>query len=180
MPRRGSILALAALTSSVILAHMGWAQKRAAPAKPPVATRADDPGRAAGNTETPIDEFETMSPEHQRQALEQLPAAQRRKLQERLDKFNQLPAEQQRALKNLYNRLHQLPADRQNTVRKAIQKFSLQPADRQQTIREELRDLAAVPVPERSLRLTSPEFLKKFSGQEREIVRVMSLLLPPR
>ena len=129
MPRRGSILALAALTSSVILAHMGWAQKRAAPAKPPVATRADDPGRAAGNTETPIDEFETMSSEHQRQALEQLPAAQRRKLQERLDKFNQLPAEQQRALKNLYNRLHQLPADRQNTVRKAIQKFSLQPAE---------------------------------------------------
>ena len=171
MPRRGSILALAALTGGVMLAHMGWAQKRAgAPAKPPSATRA----------KTPIDLFETMSREEQRQALEQLPPAQRRKLQDRLDKFNQLPAEQQRDLKNLYNRLHRLPADRQNAVRKAIQTFSLQSADRRQAIREELRDLAAVPEPERPTRLASPAFLSKFNGQEREIVRAMSLLLPPR
>jgi len=173
MPGRGSILAVAAL----LVAPAGWAQKRAGAAKQPHGARVENPETT---DKTPIDEFETMSPERQQQALDRLPPAERKKLQQRIEKFNQLPGEQQRALKNLYSRLHQLPPDRQNAVRKAMNKFGLQPVARQEAIREELRGMAPKPERERLARLASPEFRKKFSGQERDIVRDMSPLLSPR
>jgi hypothetical protein len=179
MPCRASILGLAVLASGMSLAPAGWAQKRAGGARQPHASSADNQESAAAS-KTPIDEFETMSPEHQQQALQRLPSAEREKLQRRIEKFNQLPPEQQRTLKNLYNRLHQLSSDRQNAVRKAINKFTLQRPDRQKAIREELRGLAAAPEQERLGRMASPEFRGKFNSQERDIVRDMSPLLPPR
>jgi hypothetical protein len=175
MPCRASILALA-----LALAPAGWAQKRTGGARQTHESTAENPEVARTPDKTPIDEFETMSPEQQQEALQRLPPAERKKLQQRIEKFNTLPPEQQRTLKNLYNRLHQLPADRQNAVRKAINKFTLQPVDRQEAIREELRGLAAKPAQERAARVASPEFRGRFNSQEREIVRDMSPLLPPR
>ena len=129
---------------------------------------------------TPIEEFETMSPEQQRKALNGLPPEQRQRLQERLQRFNQLPPEQQQALKSLYNRLHQLPPERQDAVRKSINKFSQQPPQRQQAIREELRSMASMPPDQRQAYVSSPEFRGKLSKKEQEIARDMSEVLPPQ
>jgi hypothetical protein len=141
------------------------------------AQRAAHPPKPGKAPKTPIDEFETMPPEQQRQALDRLPPAQRQQLEERLRRFNHLPAEQQRALKGLYNRLHQLPPQRQDAVRKAINQFSEQKPDRQQAIREELRGLASLPQQERDARFASLEFRDRFSPKERGIVRDMSDLV---
>ncbi len=176
MPRRGFLLALVAFLSCLALTPAGWAQKRAGGAGRQAHAAAESPDAA----KTPIDEFETMPPAEQQQALQRLPPAGRKKLQQRIEKFNQLPPEQQRALKNLYNRLHQLPADRQNAVRKAINKFGLQSPDRQEAIRQELRGLASIPEPQRAARMASPEFRSHFNGQQRDIVREMLPLLSPR
>jgi hypothetical protein len=135
-----------------------------------------EPAKAAN---TPIDEFERISPEERQKGPQRLPSAQRKQLEERLQKFNQLPAEQQQTLKNMYSRLNQLPPARQEVVRKSINKFSQEPGDRQQAMREELRGMAALPEQERQTRLASPEFRSKFSGKEQEIVRDMADLLPP-
>jgi hypothetical protein len=127
---------------------------------------------------TPIDEFERMSPEEQQQALARLPAAQRQRIEQRLREFNQLPAEQRQRLRNLYSRLHQLPARQQESVRKAIDRFSKQSPDRQEAIRDQLRSLAALPRQERAARLTSDDFRRDLSRKEQGIVRDMLPLLP--
>jgi hypothetical protein len=128
--------------------------------------------------QTPIDDFERMSPEQQQRALNRLPPGQRQKLQQRLQRFNQLPAEQQRTLRNLYNRLHQLPANQQESVRKAINRFSEQAPDRQRAMRDELRSLAASPQPDREARMASREFRTSFSRREQAIMRDMLPVLP--
>jgi Protein of unknown function (DUF3106) len=174
---RGSLLALTALAGGILLAPPGWAQKRAGGAAREQSRPSGEKNPDGGKT--PIDQFATMTPAEQQKALARLPAGERKKLQARIEQFNRLPAEQQRVLKNLYNRLHQLPADRQNAVRKAINKFSAQPIGRQDAIREELRSQAAMPEQERLARSASPDFRKSFNGPERDLVREMSVLLPP-
>ncbi|HWY47143.1 MAG TPA: DUF3106 domain-containing protein [Bryobacteraceae bacterium] len=173
---RGSILALSVLVCGVISESTARAQsRRGATSRPP-----GSPRQSKGPVQTPIEEFETMSPAEQQKALNRLPPAQRQKLQERLQRFNQLPPEQQQALKNLYNRLHQLPAERQDAVRKSINKLSQQPPERQQAIRQELRGMANLSPDERRAHLSGPEFRGKFNKKEQEIVRDMSEVLPPR
>jgi len=174
---RSSTLAVAALWLGLSLDVPALAQRGARGAKTPHAARSE----AGQNQEkTPIEEFETLPPEQQQQALSRLPPAQRQKLQERLRRFNALPPQQQQALKTLYNRLHQLPPQSQDTVRKAINKFSQAPAGRQQAMRDELRSVAALPSEERQAHLNSPDFRSRFTKKEQDILRDMSPLLPAR
>src|SRR5215472_845104 len=172
MRYRGFISAIAAIAMCVSFASPVAAQGRrggtARPMPPPRQGRG--PGAVERGDRTPIEEFETMSPEQQQRALNRLPAEQRQRLQERLQKFNQLPPEQQRALKNLYNRLHQLPPDKQDAVRKSINNFSKQTPERQQAIREELRSIAGMSPDGRKNHVSTPEFRKKFNKKEQEIV----------
>lgn len=170
---RGPILALAALGCGLFLGAPALAQRGARGARTPRGTRTE----AGQKQKTPIDEFETMSPAEQQKALNRLPTAQRRQLQERLRRFNALPPEQQQTLKTLYNHLHQLPPQRQEAVRKAINKFSQQAPDRQQAMREELRSAAALPPQERQAHMSSPDFRARFNNKEQDILHDMSPLL---
>lgn len=172
---RGSHLLIGALAASLAFAPQGRAQGRRMGANRPRQARPEKPPKPV---KTPIDEFQRMSPEEQRRALDRLPPQQREKLQERLQQFNQLPAEQQRTLKNMYARLNQLPPGRQEVVRKSINKFLQEPADRQQAMREEMRGMAAMPATDREAHLQSPDFRQKFNKKEQEIIRDMSDLLP--
>jgi hypothetical protein len=178
---RNSIPAVIATAAVLTLIPPGFAQGRrggmtgaprgGVPARPSVPGNKREP-------QTPIDEFETMSPEERQKALNRLPPEQREKLQERLQRFNELPAEQQQALKNLYNRLHQLPPERQAAVRTAVGRFSEQSPQRQQAMREELQNMANLSDQERQGRMGSSEFRKKFNRKEQGIVRDMAPLLP--
>src|ERR1700682_1137691 len=107
--RSRSIVALAALLLCLGFMPGAFAQGRRGgmnrpPARPP-ASRQEKPAKAA---QTPIDEFQTMSPQERQKAMDRMPPAQRQKLEQRLQKFNELPADQQRTLKTMYNRLHEL------------------------------------------------------------------------
>jgi hypothetical protein len=173
---RSSILALCVLACGMTFVSTARAQgRRGAVSRPPGSQR---PGR--GSAQTPIEEFETMSPAEQQKALNRLPPEQRQRLQERLQRFNQLPPEQQQALKNLYNRLHQLSPERQNAVRQSINKLSQQPAERQQAIRQDLRSMASMSPQGRKAHMATPEFRGKFNKKEQEIVRDMTEVLPER
>jgi hypothetical protein len=178
---RNSILAVVATAATLTLVPPGLAQgrrggiDRAPRAGGPVRS---DPLAGGRGSQTPIDEFETMSPEQRQKALNRLPPAQRDKLQKRLQKFNALPAEQQQSLKNLYNRLHQLPPERQEAVRNAVSRFSEQSPQRQQAMREELQNMSNLSEQERQERLASSDFRKKFNHKEQGIVRDMGPLLP--
>jgi len=138
------------------------------------------PAKTAKNVTTPIDEFMRMSPVERQKALNRLPPAQRRRLEERLRKFNELPVERQQELKSMYNRLNQLPPEQQQVVRRSLNQFSQQPADRKEAIRQELKSIAPLSAQQREERLASPEFREKFSDKEQGIIRDMSQLLPPK
>lgn len=177
---RSSIPALAAVALCLTFGAPARSQGRrgggmSRPTSPPRPGRSPTAGRG---TKTPIEEFETMSPEQRQKALNRLPPEQRQKLQERLDRFNQLPPERQQALKNLYNRLHELPPERQNAVRQSINKFALIAPERQQAIRGELTNMANMSPEERRTYVSAPEFRQKFNKKEQEIVRDMSEVLP--
>ena len=181
MHGRNCILAVVAAATVLTLVPPGLAQgRRGGMNRPP---RAGGPARPSVPEskrvpQTPIDEFETMSPEQRQRVLNRLPREQREKLRERLQKFNELPAEQQQALKNLYNRLHQLPPERQEAVRGAVGRFSEQSPQRQRAMREELQNMANLSEQERQARIGSSEFRKKFNRKEQGIVRDMAPLLP--
>jgi len=178
MRYRGSISALCALSCGLLFSTSIWAQgRRGGPMGRSTHEPREERQAQPDEKKTPIDVFETMSPADQQKALDRLPPAQRKKLEERLQRFNQLPTAQQQALRNLYNRLHELPPQRQETVRKALNKLSEQVPDRQQAVREEFRSLAALAPPERQARLSSPEFRSRFSKKEQEILRDMAPLL---
>lgn len=177
------ILGLATITLCAMLPASAWAPGRRggggmARVRPQNSQRPGKFGDKSGRT--PIQEFERLSPEQQQKALNRLPPEQRQRLQERLQRFNQLPPERQRALTNLYNRLHQLPPERQDAVRNSINNFSKQTPERQQAIREELRSEAGMSPEQRQAQFSSPEFRKRFSRKEQEIVRDMSEVLPPQ
>lgn len=179
---------LSALALSLTVLPCLYAQKRvpSAPRPTPAPQRPSSigvgprtqPTHVPTNPRTPIEKFETMSPTEQQKALNQLPAGERKQLQERLDQFHQLPAEQQRALISFYNRLHELPDQKQDAVRKAWNKFVDQPKERQQVIRDELRDMAGLSADDRKAEMTSPAFKSRFSKKEQDIVRDMEPLLP--
>jgi len=171
MSGRSPLLALSVIAGALIC-------NPAALARRPPAARSEREGRAG--PKTPVDEFERMSPEQQQRALESLPPGQRKKLQERLQRFNQLPREQQQTLRDLYNRLHQLPLNQQETVRRAINRFSGQAADRQRAMRDELRSMAASQAKDREARMASQDFRNGFSRREQGIVRDMLPVLPSR
>lgn len=177
---RSFILGLVMLAACVSFPSSAWAQgRRGGGMSRPRPLNSQTQGKLGHRTDrTPIEEFETMSPEQQQKALNRLPPEQRQRLQERLQRFNQLPPERQRALSNLYNRLHQLPPERQDAVRKSIHNFSKQPPERQQAIREQLRSLAGMSPEQRQAEASSPEFQKRFNKKEQEIVRDMSEVLP--
>jgi hypothetical protein len=177
---RPSILALAAIVS-MGLGPYALAGGQKAEGHPPAV---HSPGRTEAHSapdsgsNTPIDEFDRLSPEEQQQKLARLPADQRRRLEERLRQFNRLPFEQRQMLRNLYSRLHQLAPGQQATVHKAIDRFSKQPAESQQAIRDELRLLSALPEQERAARVTSRDFRQGLTRKEQGIVRDMMPLLP--
>jgi hypothetical protein len=178
--RSRSIVALAGLLLCLGLAPWSFAQGRRGgmnqpPARSPGARQEKSPKAA----KTPIDEFQTMSPQDRQKALDRMPPAQRQKLEERLQKFNQLPPEQQRTLKGMYNRLHELPLGRQDAVRKSVNRFSEQPPERRDAIRHELKSIGELPQQDRTARMASPEFRSKFNHKEQDIIRDMSELLPP-
>ncbi|HME06825.1 MAG TPA: DUF3106 domain-containing protein [Bryobacteraceae bacterium] len=129
---------------------------------------------------TPIDEFERMTPEQQQKALAKLPPERRKKVEQQLARLRSLPPEQRAMLRQTYSRLSELPPDRQQAVRKAFEKFGNQPAGRQQAIREELKQLGNLPPDERATRLKSPEFRQSFNHGEQQIIRDMAELLPGR
>jgi hypothetical protein len=177
---RSYILAFTVMVS-VLCGQHALGQKIASHSPRPPGSRrmGNNSSTASGSgNNTPIDEFDRLSPEQQQKVLARLPAEQRRRLEERLRQFNQLPFEQRQMLRNLYSRLHQLAPGQQATVHKAIDRFSRQPAESQQAIRDEVRLLSALADQDRAARVASKDFRQALTRREQGIVRDMLPLLP--
>ena len=110
--------------------------------------------------------FRQLPPERQEQLINRLrnfnnrPPEQRQRILERMETFEHLPPGQRQQVRNLYGQMRDLPEDRRMAVRQAARQLSgMSPAGRERM-------------------LNSPQFRRRFSPQEQDLVRGLAQLEP--
>jgi hypothetical protein len=125
-----------------------------------------------------ISKLEKMTPAERQKALEALPPGRRQNIESRLVHLQKLSPEERAQLQDRLQKFKNLPPDQQKVVRQLARKLSNLPDNRRPVVRRELETLRNLPEAEREARVNSPDFKKKFSGDEQEILRQSSNLLP--
>jgi hypothetical protein len=190
MPRLCFIAGLACL-----MAAGGWADENAA--KPPKAAPAPRPhaaapaaahpnggrGAAAGHRlNNPLNagqRFLQMSPEEQERLMERANPQQQERMRAALEHYNNLPPAARERLFRQYQLLKGLPVEQQALISRAFQGFNQLPEDRRWPVGQELIRLHRMPPEERAERLQSEDFAARYSPAEQQILRGLSLKLPP-
>lgn len=110
--------------------------------------------------------FRQLAPERQQQLVNRLrdfnsrPPEQRQRILDRMETFEHLPQGQRQQLRGLYGQMRELPDDRRTAVRQAARQLNgMNPAERERM-------------------LNSPQFQRRFSPQEQNLVRGLSELEP--
>lgn len=195
MKLRPSNLAIAVLASALMpgspLVEHGFAQRRIgrparmemrrvrqAQRRPPPPRRQGQPNRAHP-PDTPLERWESMTPQQRQRFLNNLPPERRRRFEGRLQELQNMPPQQRQRLHEQYRRFEQLPPERQERIRNLYRRFSNQPPARQDLMRGELQQLRSMPPEERQARFQSDDFQGKFKPNEQEILRKMTNVLPP-
>ena len=176
MLRLGAIFGIAVLGLALIATPPATAQGRRAGGAHRPPARSEEPKPE----ETPIDEFQKMSPEQREKSLAKLPPDRAAKIRKQLDVLDKMTPEQRAAVREQLALFRQLPPEKQQALRKAFDTFSKEPADRQQAMRAELNQLRAMPQGDRQARIASPEVKSRFNKREQKILAEMSSLLPER
>jgi hypothetical protein len=110
--------------------------------------------------------FRQLPPDRQQQLVQRLrdfnnrPPEQRQRMLERMEPFEHLPQPQRERLRGLYGQMRGLPDDRRVAVRQAVRQLGgMNPADRERM-------------------LNSPQFQRRYSPQERNLIRGLAQLEP--
>jgi uncharacterized protein DUF3106 len=110
--------------------------------------------------------FRQLAPERQEQLLDRLrnfnsrPPEQRQRILNRMETFEHLPAPERQRVRNLYGQMRDLPEDRRIAVHQAARQLGgMSPAERQRM-------------------MNSPQFRRRFSPQEQDLVRGLAQLEP--
>jgi len=110
--------------------------------------------------------FRQLSPERQQQLVDRLrsfnnrPPEERQRILNRMETFEHLPQPERQRVRDLYGQMRYLPEDRRIAVREAARQLSgMDPAQRERM-------------------LNSPQFRRRFSPQEQDLVRGLSQLEP--
>jgi hypothetical protein len=110
--------------------------------------------------------FRQLPPERQQQLVNRLrdfnsrPPEQRQRILDRMETFEHLPQGQRQQLRSMYGQMRDLPDDRRMAVRQAT------------------RQLGGMSPAERERMLNSPQFQRRFSPQEQNLVRGLAELEP--
>jgi len=110
--------------------------------------------------------FRQLPPQRQEQLIDRLrnfnnrPPEERQRILNRMETFEHLPAPERQQVRNLYGQMQELPEGRRMAVRQAARQLSgLSPAERERM-------------------LNSPQFRRRFSPQEQDLVRGLAQLEP--
>jgi hypothetical protein len=140
--------------------------------------------KASGPRQNLVEHLMSLSPEQQREFMredprfQRLPERQKENIQHRLEEYNRLPAAQREALRERYELFRQLTPEEQEQARALYRQWNQQPADRRLELRREFRHLRESTPEERKVRMESEPFRKRFSENERELLRGLVELLP--
>jgi len=110
--------------------------------------------------------FRQLPPQRQEQLIDRLrnfnnrPPEERQRILNRMETFEHLPQPERQQVRNLYGQMRELPDDRRIAVRQAV------------------RQLGGMSPAERERMLNSPQFRRRFSPQEQDLVRGLAQLEP--
>ncbi len=140
------------------------------------APRPGMPGALAGPTV--LDRLEQMTPEQRRNLLDKLPPERRKRLERRLAAYEALPAAERERLRRQYDRFRALTPQQKQTARRLFREFLTLPPGRRQALRQESVRLSRMPWPARKARMASPEFERRYSAEERQILHALAVITP--
>jgi len=110
--------------------------------------------------------------------FQSLPPAQRRRIENRIQRLSQLPPRQrQQALERL-RLFDQLPPERQTQARSVYRRWQRIPGPRRAELLEEFDGIRDAERQARQQRFDSEEFQKRYSEQERGVLKDLADLLP--
>lgn len=128
--------------------------------------------------EKQLDRLLKMTPEQRDKALQNLPPAQRQRLNNQLNAVGKWPAAWQNHALARLERLRSLPPQRQNQVRQSLNQFQQAPEDRQEQMAQELRKLAPLQDDQRRELMNTEEFRNRYSPREQQIIGNLAEIEP--
>jgi hypothetical protein len=161
------------------------AHPRAAAPAPAPAHPNGNPGAAPGGghrLNNPLNagqRFLQMTPEEQERLMERANPKQQERMRAAIEHYNSLPPAARERLFRQYQVLKGLPVEQQLAISRQFQAFNQLPEDRRFPVGQELLRLHRMPADERTERLQSQEFMTRYSPAEQQILRDLSLNLPP-
>jgi hypothetical protein len=164
----------------VLVVPASWGQKPPKPKNQPAPKTHPNTGPGGGPpaprraSDEQVDKLAKMSPAEREKALSSLPPERRVRIETRLEKLKNMTPEQKAQLE----KFHSLPPEQQQKVRQLSQRIQALPADRKMAVQKELKSLKSMPDDEREKRVNSPDFQKKFSPDEQEILREAPRVVP--
>jgi hypothetical protein len=108
----------------------------------------------------------------------QLPPQRQDQLVDRLRNFNSRPPEERERILNRMRTVENLPQPERQRVRNLYGQMRELPDDRRMAVHQAARQLGAMSPAERERMLNSPQFRRRFSPQEQDLVRGLTRLEP--
>ena len=111
-------------------------------------------------------------------AFRQLPPERQERLVERLHNFNNRPPEERQRILNRMETFERLPQGQRQQVRNLYGQMRELPDDRRMAVRQAARQVSGLSPAERERMLNSPQFRRRFSPEEQNLVRGLAQLEP--
>lgn len=139
----------------------------------------DKPGAPnALNGPTILDRLERMTPDERQRILDRLPPERRARVEARLRAYEGLSQADRDRLRRQYDTFRALPPEQKANARRLFWQFLELPPGRRMVLRQEADRLSRMPWPRRQARMSSPEFARRYTPEEREILRVLAAITP--
>lgn len=110
----------------------------------------------------------------------QLPAERQQQLVNRLRDFNSRPPEQRQRMLDRMETFEHLPQDKRQQLRNMYGQMRDLPDDRRFAVRQAARQISGMSPAERERWMNSPNFQRRFSPQEQNLVRGLADMEPGR
>lgn len=125
-----------------------------------------------------LERLHGMNQEERRRAIEKLPPARKRAIEDRLENYERLSEAERKRLGERFENFRNLPPAKQETVRRMFRRMNELPQGRRQALRRELGRLQSLGEDERRERMDSAAFHESFNPAEREILEELVILNP--
>lgn len=127
-----------------------------------------------------IERLNRMSPAERKKMLNRMPPERRQILEKRINNLNNIRPEAREKLRKDYEYFQQLPPEKRDDARRTLKQIADLPEERRKLVRGAVHNLRQQPSELRDQRLASRAFDKRFSEDERKLIREALSVLPPQ